>query len=89
MEIWRIDPYILLPFIITISLYACEKFNTLAFRKQHTERHKICLDDDANDILDEIAQGLDNTPDSRYSDLIIFYFPQGMENFPSTALYPG
>jgi hypothetical protein len=85
MEIWRIDPYILLPFVITISPYACEHFNTLAFREQHTERHRICLDDDAKDILDEIAQGLDNTPNPRYSDLIIFYFPQGMEDFPSTV----
>ncbi|KAJ5318636.1 hypothetical protein N7476_005056 [Penicillium atrosanguineum] len=84
VEIWRIDPYILLPFIIEVSPYACERFNTLAFREQHTERYTISLDDDAKDTLDEIAQGLDIDPSPRFPDLIFFYFPQGMANFTCT-----
>lgn len=87
LEVWRIDPHILLPFIITVSPFAAATFNTSTFRQMHIERYAIHLGEDGNDTLDEMAQELDFILNLRYIDLINIL--RGKEMLTCDALFCG
>ncbi|KAJ6003672.1 hypothetical protein N7522_006364 [Penicillium canescens] len=82
LEVFEIDPHILLPFIICVSPGACRAFDVSAFRRQHCNRRAILPGNNSMKFFEEIAlrQGINIC--SRYRELMLLHFPRGRNNPP-------
>lgn len=77
MEVFDVDPQILLPFMVSVSPWACKQIVMSTFRQQHKVRRAIFLGNDAMEFFQEAArrQGISLYP--RFRGLMAIHFSQG------------
>ena len=74
LEVLRIDPHILIPFLLSISPKACETFDIAGFERCHTQRRIVLLGNGARSFLDDFATKHNLNEKSQFRQYLLFIF---------------